>query len=132
MVQGNALIGVYQAGFRAAADGRLYLRLPERQGCIKLPDVCVTDKNDTFHLQNVTFTSFRVMAKAVRRDMFNNALAADDVKPCVSGKFIVRARAFMEVATRLAPAAHDPDLPVDGTHGLPTPGVQQRGTPSTG
>lgn len=87
---GNVLIGVYQAGHRAAADGRLYLRLPDRQGCIKLPDVCVTDKNDTFHHLNETFSSFRVMAKAVRRDMFGNVLVADDIAPCVSGKFIVK------------------------------------------
>jgi hypothetical protein len=39
------LLGAHQAGIKAEADGRLYLRIPDGQ--VKLPEVCVNDKCDT-------------------------------------------------------------------------------------
>ncbi|KXZ52828.1 hypothetical protein GPECTOR_8g211 [Gonium pectorale] len=82
------LLGAYQAGIKTEADGRLYLRMNEGQ--VKLPDVCVTDKNDTFHLNNETFSTFRLMARAVRREGYGHLNTVDNIRPAVSGRFIVK------------------------------------------
>ncbi|GFR43768.1 hypothetical protein Agub_g4882 [Astrephomene gubernaculifera] len=84
----SILLGAYQAGTKTEADGRLYLRMNEGQ--VKLPDVCVTDKNDTFHLNGETFSTFRLMARAVRRDGLGHLQPVDNVRPSVSGRFIVK------------------------------------------
>ncbi|PNW75496.1 hypothetical protein CHLRE_12g529050v5 [Chlamydomonas reinhardtii] len=83
----SILLGAYQAGSKTDPDGRLYLRMTE--GLVKLPDVCVTDKNDTFHFNNETFGTFRLMAKAVRRE-YGRLVVVENVRPTVSGKFIVK------------------------------------------
>ncbi|KAG2453449.1 hypothetical protein HYH02_001670 [Chlamydomonas schloesseri] len=83
----SILLGAYQAGSKTDPDGRLYLRMTE--GLVKLPDVCVTDKNDTFHFNNETFSTFRLMAKAVRRE-YGRLVVVENVRPTVSGKFIVK------------------------------------------
>ncbi|KAG2498858.1 hypothetical protein HYH03_003050 [Edaphochlamys debaryana] len=83
----SILLGAYQAGSKTEADGRLYLRMNEGQ--VKLPDVCVTDKNDTFHLNNETFGTFRLMARAVRREGYH-LTPVENVRPTVSGRFIVK------------------------------------------
>lgn len=72
---------------KAESDGRVYLRMNEGQ--VKLPDLCVTDKNDTFHLNNETFGTFRLMARAVRREGHGTLTAVENIRPTVSGRFIV-------------------------------------------
>ncbi len=87
--QDSILLGAYQAGSKTEADGRLYLRMTDGQ--VKLPDLCVNDKNDTFHLNNETFGTFRLMARAVQREGYGQLSTLDNVRPTVSGRFIVSA-----------------------------------------
>lgn len=56
---------------------------------MRLPDVHITDKNDTFHLNGDTYSSFRLIAKAVKRDLYGNPVPVDDIQLAVSAKFIV-------------------------------------------
>ncbi|GLC37795.1 hypothetical protein PLESTB_001477500 [Pleodorina starrii] len=84
----SILLGAYQAGTKAESDGRVYLRMNEGQ--VKLPDLCVTDKNDTFHLNNETFGTFRLMARAVRREGYGVLTPLDNIRQAVSGRFIVK------------------------------------------
>lgn len=88
--QDSILLGAYQAGSKTEADGRLYLRMTDGQ--VKLPDLCVNDKNDTFHLNNETFGTFRLMARAVQREGYGQLSTLDNVRPTVSGRFIVSAK----------------------------------------
>ncbi|GIL46734.1 hypothetical protein Vafri_3654 [Volvox africanus] len=84
----SILLGAYQAGIKAESDGRVYLRMNEGQ--VKLPDLCVTDKNDTFHLNSETFGTFRLLARAVRREGFGVLKPVENIRPAVSGRFIVK------------------------------------------
>ncbi|EFJ45471.1 hypothetical protein VOLCADRAFT_105916 [Volvox carteri f. nagariensis] len=84
----SILLGAYQAGVKAESDGRVYLRMNEGQ--VKLPDLCVTDKNDTFHLNNETFGTFRLTARAVRREGYGVLTLVENIRPAVSGRFIVK------------------------------------------
>ena len=65
------------------------VRTPTQNGTMHLPDVSVTDKNDTFHLMGASFSSFRLMARAVKRDLFGNLSVVESILPAVTGKFIV-------------------------------------------
>ncbi|PNG99636.1 hypothetical protein TSOC_014581, partial [Tetrabaena socialis] len=85
---GSVLLGAYQAGSKTEADGRMYLRMKEGQ--LKLPDICITDKNDTFHLNNETYSTFRMMARAVRRDGYGHLTTLENIRPAVTGRFIVK------------------------------------------
>ena len=61
-----------------------------QNGFVKLPDLSVTDKNDTFHAhQGNSFPSFRLMAVAVRQDEWGNPLTLDNIPPAMSAKFVV-------------------------------------------
>lgn len=50
----------------------------------------VTDKNDTFHLNGGSFSSFRLMARAMKRDLYGNAAPIDSMPPAITGKFVVK------------------------------------------
>jgi hypothetical protein len=54
-----------------------------------LPDIFITDKNDTFHMESRTYSSFRILARAVQRDMAGNIQLVDSITPAVSAKLIV-------------------------------------------
>lgn len=60
-------------------------------GSARLPDLYVSDKNDTFHLGGQTYGSFRLMARAVRRDAYGNTVVLPHVAPALSQKFVVSA-----------------------------------------
>jgi len=60
-----------------------------QNGHVKLPDVSVTDKNDTFHLNEASFGSFRLMGRAVKRDLYGKLQAVDSIPLATTGKFIV-------------------------------------------
>ncbi len=55
---------------------------------MRLPDVSITDKNDTFHLHGESCSTFRLMAQAVTRDLFGKAVPLP-IPPAISGKFVV-------------------------------------------
>lgn len=84
--QGNVLLSTNVANTKPDPDGRLYLRPVD--GKVRMPDVCITDKNDTFHMDTSTFSTFRLMARLVRRSA-GSAVLVDTVPACVSGKFVV-------------------------------------------
>ena len=60
-----------------------------QDGQVRLPDVNITDKNDTFHLHGESYGTFRLMAQAVKRDLFGRAVPIESIPPAISGKFIV-------------------------------------------
>lgn len=84
--QGTVLLSTNLANSKADPDGRVYLR--SLDGKVRLPDLCITDKNDTFHMGTATFGCFRLMARAVRRSAGSAGLV-DGIPTCLSGKFIV-------------------------------------------
>mmetsp|Transcript_40431 Transcript_40431/g.89814 ORF Transcript_40431/g.89814 Transcript_40431/m.89814 type:complete len:922 (-) Transcript_40431:1054-3819(-) len=86
--EGNTLIGSYVAGSKPDSHGRLFVKLQE--GTTRLPDVHVTDKNDTFHMSGNSYGSFRLMAVAIKRDLYGNAVPLENATPAVSAKFIVK------------------------------------------
>jgi len=86
--EGLPLLSCSMPGHRVHPSGRIILKL--QNGLVKLPDVSVTDKNDTFHLMGTSFGSFRLMARAVKRDLFGNLQLVESIPPAVTGKFIVK------------------------------------------
>ena len=65
-----------------------------QEGSSRLPDLHITDKNDTFHMNGDTYAAFRLMARPVKRDLYGNPVALDNISPAVSAKFIVRRRVW--------------------------------------
>lgn len=43
---------------------------------MKLPDPSITDKNDTFKIRGESCASFRLMARAVKRDLYGKPVRA--------------------------------------------------------
>ncbi|KAG1679301.1 hypothetical protein FOA52_009331 [Chlamydomonas sp. UWO 241] len=86
--EGNVLVGSYMSATGADANGRLHMRLTDGQ--CRLPDIHVKDKNDTFHLDGHTYSSFRLMGVAIQRDMYGHAVLLDNIVPAVSQKFNVK------------------------------------------
>ena len=74
-------------------------------GSARLPDLYVSDKNDTFHLGGQTYGSFRLMARAVRRDAYGNTVVLPHVAPALSQKFVVSAFCHLERDLAHQPAA---------------------------
>jgi hypothetical protein len=67
--------------------------LVPQNGSAKLPELTVTDKNDTFHAhQGNSFSSFRLMAVAVRQDEWGHPMPLEHIPPAVSAKFVVSTR----------------------------------------
>ena len=61
-----------------------------QNGRAKLPDVFITDKNDTFHFnEGATTGHFRLLALAMRRDEMGNPVPVEGVAPAVSNSFVV-------------------------------------------
>lgn len=61
-----------------------------QNGRAKLPDVFITDKNDTFHFNDGATTGhFRLLALAMRRDELGNPVPVEGVGPAVSNSFVV-------------------------------------------
>ncbi len=60
-----------------------------QDGHARLPDVNITDKNDTFHVNGESFSTFRLLAVAVKRDLFGRPVPLDAMQPAISNKFIV-------------------------------------------
>lgn len=60
-----------------------------QDGYARLPDIAITDKNDTFHLRGESYGTFRLMARVVKRDMYGNLVPIEGVAPAISKKFIV-------------------------------------------
>jgi hypothetical protein len=60
-----------------------------QDGLVKLPDLTVTDKNDTFHCAGDTFSCFRLLAVPVRRDATGRTVVLQGLPPAVSNKFVV-------------------------------------------
>ncbi|MEW5306145.1 MAG: hypothetical protein WDW36_008633 [Sanguina aurantia] len=85
---GYALLLCAGAGSSVDGDGRLIVQLQDGQA--KLPDLCVTDKNDTFKLKGLTYSSFRMMARAVKRDLQGNPTPLHNIAPAISEKLIVK------------------------------------------
>ena len=67
--------------------GRLLLRVQD--GACRLPDIFITDKNDTFHMESRNYSTFRIMAMAVQRDLYGNLIPVETVSPAVSSKITV-------------------------------------------
>ncbi|WIA09270.1 hypothetical protein OEZ85_008678 [Tetradesmus obliquus] len=62
-----------------------------QNGRAKLPEVFVTDKNDTFHFgDGATTGHFRLLALAMRRDELGNPVPVEGVAPAVSNTFVVK------------------------------------------
>ena len=75
--------------------GRLLLR-PPSSGLIRLPDVVIRDKNDTFHIENHTFSTFRLKVVAVQYDRYTGVGSVlGNVMPTVSEKFVVKTQRAM-------------------------------------
>jgi hypothetical protein len=63
-----------------------------QNGRAKLPEVFITDKNDTFHFADGATTGhFRLLALAMRRDELGNPVPVEGVAPAVSNTFVVSA-----------------------------------------
>ena len=86
--QGQVLLGSMSTLTKTDGFGRLLLRVQD--GACRLPDVFITDKNDTFHMETRTYSTFRIMARAVQRDLYGNLALVDAVAPAVSSKITVR------------------------------------------
>lgn len=70
--------------------------------------MCITDKNDTFHLNGQSYGTFRLLARAVKRDLAGNAIVLDNITPAVSSKFIVSAGgAVLGLMSALVKGVHD-------------------------
>jgi hypothetical protein len=67
----------------------------------RLPDVAITDKNDTFHLRGESYGTFRLMARVVKRDMYGNLTPVEGIPPAISKKFIVSACACLTMSDTL-------------------------------
>ncbi len=78
---------------RGAIKAKRLCRPPHTErlqdGHARLPDVNITDKNDTFHVGGDSFSTFRLMARAVRRDLYSRPVPLEGIPPAVSGKFVV-------------------------------------------
>ncbi|GAX76070.1 hypothetical protein CEUSTIGMA_g3513.t1 [Chlamydomonas eustigma] len=85
---GQFLLGSMSSVTKTDGTGRLLLKLQD--GACRLPDIFITDKNDTFHMDSRTYSSFRILARAVQRDMAGNVQLVDSITPAVSGKLIVK------------------------------------------
>lgn len=103
--QGQVLLGSHTSGIKSDGCGRLLVKLQD--GSSRLPDVFVTDKTDTFHMDAHTYSSFRLMARAFQRDLYGNAVLLDHIAPAVSEKFIVSARWLQLQARRLTVTGAD-------------------------
>jgi hypothetical protein len=73
---------------RTDGNGGLLLKLSD--GSCRLPDILITDKNDTFHSNGQTYSTFRIMAHVIQRDNFGNISQPDNIAPAISAKLIVR------------------------------------------
>lgn len=61
-----------------------------QDGICRLPDIFIKDKNDTFHMDSHTYSSFRLMGRVVQRDLMGSpTVVLDTITPAVSEKFIV-------------------------------------------
>eukprot|EP00798_Chlamydomonas_sp_ICE-L_P031496 gene31496-6684_t len=85
---GQALLGCHSAGNKVDANGRLHIQCQD--GIARLPDVFITDKTDTFHMAGATYSSFRLMSVAIKRDLYGNTTPLETIPPVVSGKFHVK------------------------------------------
>jgi hypothetical protein len=79
---------------RALLSGTTAPLFPANQqpqnGRAKLPEVFITDKNDTFHFADGATTGhFRLLALAMRRDELGNPVPVEGVAPAVSNTFVV-------------------------------------------
>lgn len=82
------LLGSLSSQTKPESNGKLLLKL--NGGICRLPDVIITDKNDTFYKDGHHFSTFRIMAHAVQKDQDGNLLLSDNVAPAISSKIIVR------------------------------------------
>ena len=92
---GSVLIGWQSTDGRGDGMGRLLLRT-RSSGLIRLPDVVIRDKNDTFHIDNHTFATFRLKVVAVQYDNYTGmGTILSNVMPIVSEKFVVKTQRAM-------------------------------------
>ncbi len=100
---------------------------------MRLPDLFITDKNDTFHMDTHTYSSFRLMARAIQRDIYGNVVVLQQVVPAISAKFVVSgAHSGMEVvgvgggqhSTGAEPECHHKALLRPGSNGAERCDVQ--------
>ena len=91
----SVLIGWQSTDGRGDGMGRLLLRTPP-SGIVRLPDVVVRDKNDTFHIENHTFSTFRLKAIVIRYDPYTGVGSIlPNVTPTVSEKFVIKTQRAM-------------------------------------
>ena len=81
------LLGSMSSLTQTDGNGGLILKLND--GACRLPDLFITDKNDTFHKDGQTYSSFRIMAHAIQRDAYGNLSLPDNIIPAISAKLIV-------------------------------------------
>jgi hypothetical protein len=75
---------------RSACCDNLTLLPPHLQnGRCRLPDVFVTDKNDTFHCSGSSYGSFRLAAQVVRTDEQGYIRPVTSIDLAVSAKLVV-------------------------------------------
>ncbi|KAG1681310.1 hypothetical protein FOA52_007356 [Chlamydomonas sp. UWO 241] len=86
--EGQPLLGAHLTSTRRDDFGRLLL--PLTSGSSRLPDLYVTDKNDTFHMGGSTYGSFRLLATAVQRDAYGHAVPLACAQPAVSCRFAIK------------------------------------------
>lgn len=73
-----------------------------QDGTVRLPDVYVRDKNDTFQFGGRSYSTFRLLARAVRRDAAGMATPIISVMPAISPKFVVRYEIFWDLSIMLS------------------------------
>lgn len=86
--EGVALLGAHLAGNHGDGHGRILGTL--QAGFWKLPDIVVTDKTDTFRCLGSTFSSFRLVARAVQHDVDGRFMIMSHIPPAVSSKFVIK------------------------------------------
>lgn len=86
--ESQPLLGSYLSGTKSDAEGRIFLKFQD--GRARLPDLFVSDKNDTFHKDGSTYNTFRLMARAVTRDLNGNPEPVPVVLSAISAKFVVK------------------------------------------
>jgi len=86
--QGKSLLGSMSSQTRPDSSGKLLLKLNE--GVCRLPDLVITDKNDTFRKEGQNYSTFRIMAQAVQRDQDGSLSVPDNISPAISSRLVVR------------------------------------------
>ncbi|KAL6762293.1 hypothetical protein V8C86DRAFT_2519634 [Haematococcus lacustris] len=76
--EGRCLLNSQAAGVKPDAKGRITVRL--QGGQARLPDLSVHDKNDTFHWQGASYSTFRLMGRCPNTE----------IQPAISHKFVVK------------------------------------------